>query len=111
MTSLLLYLALTILPATCEEAIAAQDEVVALQDSQIAELKAALVERKAQIAALEGVIRVTETEAATYKRLWLAEAEFGAAERKRAVWAERWTAVKWTTLGFSGGVLLERFAD
>lgn len=111
MNSLLLYLALTLLPATCEDALTAQDEVVSLQDAQIAELKAALAERKAQIAALEGVIRVAETESATYKRLWLAEAEYSAAERKRAVWSERWTAIKWSTLGFSGGVLLERFAD
>lgn len=111
MTSLLLYLALTLAPATCEDALSAQDEVVGLQDAQIAELKAAIVERKSQIAALEGVLRVTETEAATYKRLWLAEAEFATAERKRAAWAERWTAVKWGAVGLSTGVLLERFAD
>ncbi len=92
-------------PGTCDEALTAQDEVVSALDSQVAELKAALVERKAEVAALQATLTAKDAQIDTYRKLWLAEAEYGAAERKRATWAERWKVLQYGTLGFSIGVI------
>jgi hypothetical protein len=40
-----------------------------------------------------------------FRRLWQAEMEAGNAERKRAVWAERFVALKWGLAGAAGGIL------
>jgi hypothetical protein len=103
----------TLPPAdTCAEAVSkqaelidGQDEVIALLTEQVAQLKLAIEEHKkvemGLTAEVDGQVKVAET----YKKLWQAEMEFTAAAHKRAVWAERFVALKWVGIGFAGGVL------
>lgn len=93
------------------EALEAQDEVIALLTAQVAELKAAVAARTAAEEARQREIAALTQTVDTYKKLWLAEAEFTAAERRRSAWSERMTAAKWGLLGLAGGVLVERVVE
>ena len=108
----------TLPPAgTCAEGLAkqaelieAQDAVIALLEEQVARLRLAIEEgKKAQVglaSEVDGQAKVAET----YKKLWQAEMEYTAGLSKRAVWAERFVALKWVGIGFAGGVLATEVA-
>lgn len=96
---------------SCEEALVSQDEVVKLLDQQVAELKGANEARKAQVAALQHQIATLQEQADLYRKMYVAEAEVARADRKRAMWSEMWTAIKWGVAGAAGGVLLHEAVD
>lgn len=96
---------------SCEEALVAQDEVVKLLDQQVAELKAAVASRKEQVAALEKEVATLQEQADVYRKMWVAEAAVAEADRKRAVWREMWTALKWGVAGAASGVLMHEAVD
>jgi hypothetical protein len=87
------------------ELIEVQDTEIALLTEQVAQLRLAIEEhKKAEVgltAEVDGQAKIAET----YKKLWQAEMEFTAAERKRAGWAERFVALKWLGIGAAGGIL------
>lgn len=102
---------------TCAEAvhqqadlIEAQTEMIGLLEEKVAALEAAIGFRKqaelARDAELDSCQKVTES----YKKLYLAETEFSAAERKRAMWTERVLALKWGLIGGAAGVLATEVA-
>ena len=103
----------TLPPAgTCAEAVAkqaelieAQDTEIALLEEQVAQLRLAIEERKKAEVGLSAEVDGQAKIAETYKKLWQAEMEFTAAERKRAGWAERFVALKWFGIGAAGGIL------
>ena len=103
---------------TCLERVGSLTELIGLQDGQIADLKAeveqlrlALASRAAEAEArgLEAAAR--ETQANLYRQMWVDEAEKGAQDRRRAFWGEKFNVLKYGLLGFSAGVVVERFAE
>ena len=95
----------------CEEVLVSQDEVIKLLDQQATELKGAIEARKAQVEALQHQIAALQEQADLYRKMWIAEAEVAKADRKRAVWSELWTGMKWGLVGFGTGIVLERAAE
>ena len=103
----------TLPPATtCAEAVGKQAEIIgAMQEEadllseKIARLEAAISEHKKAEVSLAAEVDAQVKIAETYKKLWQAEMEFTAAERKRTWWSERFVALKWLGIGAAGGVL------
>lgn len=87
------------------ELIEAQDSTIALLEQKVLALEAAIDSHKRAELALQAESDALGKQVSYYRELWQAEMVSCQAERKRAVWAERFVAMKWGLAGAAAGVL------